>query len=216
MTDPTTKIERLEDLKPDPQNANKGTARGATVIENSVRQRGAGRSGLAAADGTMIAGSQTLQKMAELGIPVRTVHTQGDEWVVVVRDDIAPGSEAATLLALEDNRSAQVGLDWDTDLLATLAADAPDLLAGLWRDTELSALLGTGEPMDPSALWAGMPEYENEAQAARSLHIHFLTEADCTRFCAVLELAITPNTKTVWYPAPPIRDKFLFEGHGES
>jgi len=142
-------IERLEDLKPDPRNANRGTPRGHAIIENSVRHRGAGRSGLAAADGTMIAGSQTLHKMAELGIPVRTIHTTGEEWVVVVRDDIEPGSEAATLLALEDNRATEVGLDWEPDILAGIAESGLDLsslfTADEWAEVSMPA---AGEPED--------------------------------------------------------------------
>ena len=104
-------IETIGDLAPDPRNANQGSERGNRIIEQSVRQRGAGRSGLAASDGTMIAGSQTLQKMAELGIPIKPVHTTGDEWVVVIRDDIEPWSEEATLLAIDDNRAAELAVN---------------------------------------------------------------------------------------------------------
>lgn len=127
-------ITKLEDLKPDPRNANRGTPRGHSIIERSVRERGAGRSGLAAADGTMIAGSQTLQKMAELGMKIKPVHTSGDEWVVVIRDDIAPGSEEATLLAIEDNRATEVGLEWE-----------PDVLAAIAREFDVSALFTADE-----------------------------------------------------------------------
>lgn len=105
-------------FRPDPQNANQGTPRGHALIEQSVRQRGAGRSGLAARDGTMLAGNQTLLKMAELGIPIKPVHTTGDEWVVVIRDDLDPESEDARLISLEDNRSSEVGLSWNPDVLA--------------------------------------------------------------------------------------------------
>lgn len=132
-------IKSIDDLQPDPRNANVGSVRGHAIIENSVRQRGAGRSGLAAADGTMIAGSQTLQKMAELGMEILPVHTRGDQWVVVVRDDIEPGSEAATLLALEDNRATDVGLVWDAGVLASLSADMD--LSSLFYPEEMTAIL---------------------------------------------------------------------------
>lgn len=146
MTDrlqPSVGVEReiksIDDLMPDPRNANAGSVRGHAIIENSVRQRGAGRSGLAAADGTMIAGSQTLQKMAELGMEILPVHTRGDQWVVVIRDDIEPGSEAATLLALEDNRATDVGLVWDAGVLASLSADMD--LSSLFYPEEMVAIL---------------------------------------------------------------------------
>lgn len=140
------KIATIEDLKPDPRNANKGTPRGHGVIENSIRKHGAGRSGLAARDGTMIAGSQTLEEMAALGMPIRTVHTDGKEWVVVVRDDVEPGSEQATLMAVEDNRSSELGLSWDASVLAGLGETID--LSGLFFTDELAAILSSSPPVD--------------------------------------------------------------------
>jgi hypothetical protein len=104
-----------------------------------VRARGAGRSGLAAKDGTMIAGSQTLDVMAELGMPIRTVHTTGAEWVVVVRDDLEPDSEEAELLGLDDNRAAETGLNYDAAILTDMG-ERYDLSALFYPD-ELSAIL---------------------------------------------------------------------------
>lgn len=121
------KLTNITDLKPDPQNANRGTPRGHGIIEQSIRRHGAGRSGLAAKDGTMIAGSQTLEEMAALGIPVRPVYTDGSEWVVVIREDVEPGSEQARLMAVEDNRASELGLDWEPGVLAELAGDGVDL-----------------------------------------------------------------------------------------
>lgn len=132
-------IEHLEDLKPDPKNANRGTPRGHGIIEQSIRRHGAGRSGLAAKDGTMIAGSQTLEEMAALGMKVKPVHTTGDEWVVVIRDDIEPGSEQAILMGLEDNQSTLVGVDFDPAVLADIGARLD--LSGLFHPNEMAALL---------------------------------------------------------------------------
>ena len=66
-------IKTINDLKPDPNNANRGTERGHRIVNNSIQRHGAGRSGLAARDGTMIAGSQTLEEMAALLQGARTV-----------------------------------------------------------------------------------------------------------------------------------------------
>ncbi len=115
------RIETIADLTPDPMNANEGTQRGHAIIEHSLRNRGAGRSGLAASDGTMIAGNQTLSKIAELGFKIKPVHTNGNEWVVVIRDDIESGSDDAKLLALEDNRASEVGLQYSSQQLASIA-----------------------------------------------------------------------------------------------
>ena len=119
---PTKQINSIEDLKQDHLNANEGTQRGHRIIEHSIRHHGAGRSGLAASDGTLIAGNQTFQKVAELGFKIKPVHTTGDEWVVVIRDDIEAGSDDAKLLALEDNRAAMVGIKLKATVLAELAA----------------------------------------------------------------------------------------------
>jgi hypothetical protein len=143
-------IKTIADLIPAPRNANQGTPRGRGMIEQSVRQRGAGRSGLAAKDGTMIAGSQTLDVMSELGIPVRTIHTTGEEWVVVVRDDLEPDSEEAELLGLDDNRAAELGLNYDPTILSEMAEQYD--LSGLFFDHELDAILSAIPTADD---WAG-------------------------------------------------------------
>lgn len=152
-------IQHLEDLKPDPRNANKGTPRGHGIIEQSIRRHGAGRSGLAARDGTMIAGNQTLEEMAALGIPVRAVHTDGSEWVVVIRDDVEPGSSEAAAMAIEDNRATEAGLAWDASTLAELA-EADASIKELWDETAWSELMeaievpadigGAGDEFDPT------------------------------------------------------------------
>lgn len=143
-------IKTIEDLKPDPQNLNRGTPRGHGVIEQSIRLHGAGRPGLAARDGTMIAGSQTLEEMAALGFEIVPVHTTGNQWPVHIRDDIEPGSEQARLMALEDNRASELGLDYDPALLAELAAETD--LSQLFREEEMAALLAL-QPTDQD--WAG-------------------------------------------------------------
>lgn len=147
MRDKNKRIQHIEDLTPDPNNANRGTPYGHSLIEQSIRRHGAGRSGLAANDGTMIAGSQTLEEMAALGMKIKPVHTTGDEWVVVIRDDVEPGSQQATLLAVEDNRAAQVGIDFDPAVLAALAEDDGAIRA-LWSDDGWATMLATLDTPD--------------------------------------------------------------------
>ena len=147
-------IKTINDLKPDPNNANRGTERGHRIVNNSIQRHGAGRSGLAARDGTMIAGSQTLEEMAALGMKIKPVHTTGDEWVVVIRDDIEPGSEQATLMGLEDNRGAQEGIEWDPGILAELAQQFD--VSGLFTGDELAEW---AQPSEPEA-GAGGDEFD--------------------------------------------------------
>lgn len=137
----TKTIESIADLMPAPRNANLGTPRGRGMIEQSVRARGAGRSGLAAKDGTMIAGSQTLDVMAELGMEIIPVHTTGKQWVMVIRDDLDADSEEAELLGLDDNRAAEIGLKYDPTILASMAESYD--LSGMFVGRELETVLAS-------------------------------------------------------------------------
>src|SRR5438876_6969976 len=85
---PTTRIQTLTDLRPDPQNANRGSARGRALLGQSLRECGAGRSILADREGRVIAGNKTLEQAAALRMPIRVVETDGGELVVVHRTDL--------------------------------------------------------------------------------------------------------------------------------
>jgi len=158
MAEPKT-IQTIADLRPDPDNANLGTERGLRVLDDSLRECGAGRSILADASGTVLAGNKTLERAADIGLPVRIVQTDGTELVVVQRTDLDLAGddgqrERARRLAYLDNRSSELGLAWDaTQVLADLEAGVN--LEGLWRDDELTELLaGLVEPeavADPGA-----------------------------------------------------------------
>jgi len=152
-------------ITPGHNNANRGTLRGHRVIARSLQARGAGRSGLAAKDGSLIAGNQTYQEVAALGIPIREVHTVGDEWVVVVRDDLEPDSEAAVLLGLEDNRATQVGLDFDPALLAALSKTMD--LTPLWEPEELRALQAQQQAIAPTDFQEADESIETQYQCPK-------------------------------------------------
>lgn len=124
------KVERksVADLQPDPQNVNKHTQRGYTLVDNSIRKRGLGRGIVAAGKGVekpvIIAGNLTHEVAGDAGIEdVIFVHTSGDQLVVTVRDDIAPGSAEAIALGIEDNSAAHDSYNPDLDILAAVMAD---------------------------------------------------------------------------------------------
>lgn len=135
------KIVAIDDLTPDPRNANTGTERGAYMVEHSLEQYGAGRSILADGQGVVIAGNKTLQAAADLGIPVKVVETDGHELVVVQRTDLDLLSDdgRARLLAYADNRSSEVGLEWDVEQIAIDLGEGLDL-SGLFQDFELEEM----------------------------------------------------------------------------
>lgn len=141
------KIETVRDLTPDPRNANRGTERGAGMLETSLREYGAGRSLLVDKHGVVIAGNKTLEAAASIGLQdVVVVPTDGTKLVIVQRTDLDLESDPrAKALGVADNRVAQVGLDWDTDVLRSLLADGTDL-SKMFTEDEIAALLTTVKP----------------------------------------------------------------------
>lgn len=130
-------------LKPDPNNANKSTPRGQHAIKESLQRLGAGRSIVADRDGTIIAGNQTYKQAIELGYEPEFVHTSGDRLVVVVRDDLSLKDDDGTALslALADNRTQELSLNFDEERLGEAILKGGADLTFLWRLEEQEALL---------------------------------------------------------------------------
>jgi len=145
----------ISDFTPDPSNANRGTERGRALLEQSLRQYGAGRSILVDRNGRIIAGNKTLQTAGEIGLDdVIVVQTDGKQIVAVQRMDLNLATdEAARMLAYADNRVGQIDLDFDPEqLLADMTAGLP--LEDFWRQDELDALLADIMPK-PEVVDAG-------------------------------------------------------------
>ena len=121
-------IVNISAIKPDPMNANKGTAAGQSMVDESFARLGAGRSVLLDSGGGLIAGHKSTNGAKAAGIQnVRIIETDGSELIAVKRMDIAPGSEAAQLLGLADNQTAAAGLEFDYEVLDGMAADGLDV-----------------------------------------------------------------------------------------
>src|SRR5262245_11035635 len=74
----------LTDLRPDGRNANAGTERGRAMVEESLRQYGAGRSILVDRNGCIIAGNTTHEAAVDIGLTDAViVKTDGTKLVVV-------------------------------------------------------------------------------------------------------------------------------------
>lgn len=139
-----TKRAKLQDLTPDNRNANRGTQRGLKVLDDSLRQFGAGRSILLDREGRIIAGNKTAERAADLGMDdVLIVETDGSQLVAVKRTDLdlENGDGRARRMAYYDNRAGELNLDWDADQLK-LDIDGGLDLSGLWDEEELSSLFG--------------------------------------------------------------------------
>ena len=138
-----TKAVKLKELTPDRKNANKGTERGQKMVEDSLRNYGAGRSILIDKHGRIIAGNKTAENAAAVGLDdVIVVQTDGTKLVAVQRTDLDLESDkAAKELAIADNRAGQVDLAWDADVLKDLDVD----LNKFWTSTELESLFPADE-----------------------------------------------------------------------
>ncbi len=133
----------MTDLKFDKHNANKGTDRGRELLEQSIKELGAGRSILTDRDGNVIAGNKTLEAAQKAGLKIKVIHTDRDELVVVQRGDLDLTESAgeARRLAYLDNRVAEIDLEWDASVLAEDAAAGLDLDSLGFLDKELQKLL---------------------------------------------------------------------------
>lgn len=113
---------KVHDLIQDDRNLNKGTERGQQLIEKSLRQFGAGRSILVDKNNRIIAGNKTHANAEAAGIDDAViVETDGTKLVVVKRTDIDLDTKQGREMALADNASVKVDLDWDTDALNSVA-----------------------------------------------------------------------------------------------
>lgn len=124
-------VVNIETLVQDDHNFNKGTEAGRELMERSFKQLGAGRSILIDKDGHIIAGNKSQLAAMAAGIKkVRIIETHGDELVAVKRTDLSLDSKEGRELALADNLTTQINLQWDEAELQSVAAqegiDLPD------------------------------------------------------------------------------------------
>lgn len=143
---------KLKSLKQDARNANKGTERGAKVIEQSLRDYGAGRSILLDKSGNIIAGNKTAQAAGVVGLEdVQIVKSDGKRLIAVQRTDLDINDATARQLAIADNRASELSLNWDLDELN--AFDKELDLSPFWTKGEMDALMdpirGGGEAPEP-------------------------------------------------------------------
>lgn len=132
----------LSAFRSDPQNANDHTKRGQELLEDSLRTRGFARPVFAARDGTLLGGNLTIDGARAVGMDSAIViRTDGRRPIIHVREDLSdPASPEARKLAIEDNRIAQVSLNWNPEELLRLREMDSEILSDLFTDAELSAL----------------------------------------------------------------------------
>ena len=129
----------IEALVPDNLNANKGSEYGQSLIENSLRQFGAGRSILLDKNNRIIAGNKTVENAASIGLEkVLIIETTGDQIVAVKRTDIDLDSKIGREMAIADNATAKANIEWDEANVQKLATEF-EIATEAWGIPEFSA-----------------------------------------------------------------------------
>lgn len=122
QTDSKEQVVDIDSLRQDKHNFNRGTEEGQQLMERSFKELGAGRSILLDREGNIIAGNKSQEAARKAGIKrVRIVETTGDELVAVKRTDIDINSKEGREMALLDNLTTQVNLNWDDVELENMA-----------------------------------------------------------------------------------------------
>lgn len=130
----------ISSLEFDSKNANRGTKRGSEVIEESIRELGAGRSVLCDKDLRLIGGNKSVQAAIAVGLEnAIVVPVTGDQLVVVQRTDLSLDDAKGRKLAIADNRASDLSLEWDADVLLELSKEID--LDPFFTAAELDALM---------------------------------------------------------------------------
>lgn len=205
--DPSDDLKRAElvaiaSTRPHPRNYRAHPESQLVHIEASLREFGFYRNVVLARDGTILAGHGVVLAATRLG------HTT----IPAIRLEIDPESAAALKVLALDNELGRFAEDDDralTELLKEISEDDPTGLFGTGFDeTMLAALVMVTRPaneiadVDEAAEWAGMPEYETEADRHR-LVLCFDSAEDKATIVKRLKLIIAKSTgltSTAWWP----------------
>ena len=115
---------KISDLVFDDKNFNKHTEYGMSLIEKSIRNNGAGRSILIDKNNRIIAGNGVTEIAGQIGLDdVQIVESDGTKIIAVKRTDIDLDSKQGREMALADNATAAVDLEWDADAIADVSAE---------------------------------------------------------------------------------------------
>lgn len=133
----------IKEFKPDPANANRHTLRGRAMVEKGMEQRGYARPAFAASDGTVLGGNLSTMEVAPgIGLgdgKVFVIESDGTIPIIHKRVDVEAGSAEARLLAIEDNRTGETGLEWNPEQLVAEMESGLDL-SGLFNQGEIEEI----------------------------------------------------------------------------
>lgn len=176
------------DIRPQARNANRHTQRGMAALETSIATDGWIGAITVAADGETFDGSARVEKTAENGMldEAIVVDSDGTRPIVVRRVDIATATDPrAVRLGIAANRVASLNLEWEPDILASIADSGVDLSSLFttdeWADVAMPALPDAGAGGDD---FDATPEDGPTRTALGELWVlggvHRLLVGDCT------------------------------------
>ena len=144
MTERMSNKVKLDQIKFDRHNANKGSVRGRGQIEASLREFGFADAGTLDKNNTIIGGNKRTEVAGEIGMDEAIiVDVDGTKPVFIRRKDLDLNStedDRARRLAYALNRSQEVSLTWDAEVLLADLQSGVDL-SGMFNSEELDALL---------------------------------------------------------------------------
>jgi len=124
----------IADLQFDDKNPNRHTQKGLRLLEKSLQRLGAGRSIVLDKNNRIICGNGVVEVAGQIGLEkVRVVETTGDEIVAVKRVDLSLDDAKARELAIADNQTAKVGIEFDFDVLDDLSKEFNLDFVGEWE-----------------------------------------------------------------------------------
>lgn len=221
MTKKTPKayFAKLGDFKQLPSNPNQGTERGQYMMEESINRIGAWRSATATSDNIIPAGNHITEVFGqEISDDVIVVETDGKQLVIVKRQDISSEDPRAMEYAVLDNRTSEVGLQWDADVMQAMAGFGVDLTTMFHPDELAEVLMPSGEggsvPSDGSLLslvevTIDEPQHKVHRGDIWILNEHILVCADVMKDWPIWSSHLQPGVLFVPYPGPfvPLTEK---------
>src|SRR5690606_19347302 len=110
-------------------------------IEVSLEKYGAGRSILTDKKGRIIAGNKTAEIAQELGLEIELIPSDGSKLYAIQRTDLDLETDVAAMeLGVADNRTSEVGLEWDGSVMQELL-DAGADVSDFFFDDELDEII---------------------------------------------------------------------------
>lgn len=179
---------KIDDLKHDPNNARRHSARNLTAVKNSLERFGQQKPIVVLKDKTVIAGNATLQSARDLG----WTHIE-----TVVFDGTA---DEAMAFALADNRTAELA-NWDWAVLGNQLdhfgnTDTIDLNDIGWTLEEVSTIVGTADfdLVPDDELEKAKPKEQDEQTKKLTVTVYKPEEVDAIKAAIESALADLPAT----------------------